>query len=281
VEETMNLIAILLAAAAAQEPLSPIGSVNSPLNDYNLSFDSAERVLVFARSEADFRNAQIYIAERNGRGWSEPRPIEFSDARYADSDPWLTPDGRTLFFISDRPSAGREEGRSDYDIWRSTRTNKGWSTPEHLGPQVNGRGQELGPELHDGVLYFSSARRSGVGGLDIYRAVANGLGFGPATLLQGPFNTASSESDFTLSKDGLAAMFWRSVGEVGTIHISYRGPAGWSAPTPLPSRLNPGPFNFTPSFSSDGRKVRFASTRERSGQTKGLADLYEAQLTLP
>lgn len=277
----MKLLAILLVAAAVQEPASPIGSVNSPLNDYNLSFDSGESALVFARSEADFRNAKILVAERNSQGWSEPRPIEFSDARYADSDPWLTPDGRTLFFISDRPAAGREEGRSDYDIWRSVRTNQGWSNPEHLGPQVNSRGQELGPELHDGVLYFSSARRTGVGGLDIYRAAAIGLGFEPATLLPGPFNTASSDSDFTLSRDGSAAMFWRSVGDVGTIHISYRGPSGWSAPTPLPSSLNPGPFNFTPSFSSDGRRVRFASTLERSGQPKGLADLYEAQLPLP
>jgi hypothetical protein len=100
-------------------------------------------------------------------------------------------------------------------------------------------------------------------------------------LLEGPFNTVSSDSDFTLSPDGSAAMFWRSIGDAGTIHISYRGPAGWSEPSPLPESINAGPFNFTPSFSSDGRRVRYASTLERVGQARGLADLFEAQLPDP
>ena len=272
------MIAMLVAAAAMQQAAVPIGSVSSALNDYNLSFDATERVMVFARSEADFKGAQIFIAKRGGQGWSEPAPISFSDPRYADSDPWLTPDGGTLYFISDRPAAGREEGRADYDIWRSTRTAKGWSAPEHLGQAVNSRGQELGPELHKGVLYFSSARRSGAGGLDIYRSKADGPEFEQATLLDGPFNSAASESDFTLSPDGGAAMFWRSIGEIGTIHISYRNAGGWSVPTPLPENINAGAFNFTPSFSGDGRRMRFASTLERRGQPSGLADIYEAEL---
>ena len=277
----MKLMAMLLAAAVTPQPAGPIRSANSPLNDYNLSLDSSERLGVFARSEADFRKSRIFIAERDRQGWMEPGPISFTDERYADSDAWLTADGTTLYFISDRPAPDREEGRTDYDIWRSNRTGQGWSAPEHLGPQVNGRGQELGPELHHGILYFSSARRSGVGGLDIYHAAASGQAFEPARLLHGPFNTASSESDFTLSGDGSAAMFWRAIGEIGIIHISYRGPSGWSEPTPLPASINAAPFNFTPSFSSDGRRVRYASTLERAGQPKGLADLFEAQLPHP
>jgi hypothetical protein len=269
---------MLFAVAAIQPGAAPIVSVSSPLNDYNLSMDAGERVMVFARSEADFKRARILTAGRQGRGWSDPKPISFSDARFADSDPWLTPDGRTLYFISDRPAAGREAGRTDYDIWRSKRTAGGWSAPEHLGPEVNSRGQELGPEFHEGALYFSSGRRSGAGGLDIYRAALDGPGFAQATLLAGPFNTTASESDFTLSRDGKSAMFWRLVGGIGTIHISYRNAKGWSAPTPLPATINAGAFNFTPSFSSDGQRVRYASTVERQGQPSGLADIYEARL---
>jgi hypothetical protein len=73
-------------------------------------------------------------------------------------------------------------------------------------------------------------------------------------------------------------MFWRSVGERGIIHIAYRIGADWSEPTPLPAEINAGPFNFTPSFSSDGRKVRYSSTLERPGQPSGLADIYEKAL---
>ena len=278
----MNLLLLIAALAAPAAAASEmVASVSSPRNDYNFSMDDAQRFAVVARSDAEFRNARIMVATRarDMQDWAEPQPISFADDRWSDSDPWLTPDGRTLYFISTRPAPGREEGRADYDIWRSHRTAGGWPAPEHLGPEVNGKGQELGPELHGGTLYFASARRSGKGGLDIYAAPATGQGFAPAALLDGPFNSAASDSDFTLRADGKAAMFWRG-GDNGTaaIHIAYRQGSGWSAPVPLPQRINHGPFNFTPSFTRDGRGVTYASTRARSGQEAGLADIYRAAL---
>jgi hypothetical protein len=265
------MIDMLLAAAAA----ILVPEASSPLNDYNLS--EAGRTRVFARSEAEFRNARIFVAERNGRGWSEPRPIAFSVPRFSDSDPWLTPDGRTLYFISNRPAPGRAEDRRDYDIWRSVRSGDDWSAPEHLGPEVNSAGQELGPELHRGILYFSSARRSGLGGLDIYAARGAGSGFEQAALLGGPLNGAASESDFTLSRDGRTALFWRSgEGGSGLLHVARLGASGWSEPAPLPAEINRGLFNFTPSFSRDGRSITYASTG-----ADGLADIYRARLPTP
>ena len=156
--------------------------------------------------------------------------------------------------------------------------NGSWSAPVRLGPTVNSSGQELGPELHAGVLYFSSARRSGTGGLDIYMARSSGDGFAQSELLPGPFNTTTSESDFTISEDGRAAMFWRLVGERGVIHVAYKSNDGWSPPVPLSSEINMGPFNFTPSFAGKGRRIRFSSSYERTGQPLGLADIYEKKL---
>jgi hypothetical protein len=260
--------ALIFAAAATLVP-----EVSSPQNDYNLS--EAGRTRVFARSEAEFRNARIMVSERTRAGWSEARPIGFSDPRWSDSDPWLTPDGAALYFISDRPAPGRAESARDYDIWRAQRTASGWSAPERLGPEVNSAGQELGPELHGGILYFSSARRSGRGGLDIYAAPAAGTGFARAALLDGPFNGAASDSDFTLSPDARTALFWRSgEGGTGLLHIARRTASGtWSEPQPLPAAINRGPFNFTPSFGRDGRSITYASTGP-----DGLADIYRARL---
>ena len=275
----MKFLVVLAMTAAAAGP-QMVETVSSPLNDYNLSVDAEGRTMVFARSEADFRNARIFVASAGKDGaWGAPQPIAFSDARWADSDPWLTPDGQTLYFISTRPAEGREEGRADYDIWRAARTADGWAAPEHLGPEVNGRGQELGPELHGGTLYFASGRKSGRGGLDIYAAPAAGSGFAQAALLEGPFNSEASDSDFTLSADGKAAMFWRSAADgTAAIHLSRLGAAGWSEPAPLAAAINLGPFNFTPSFSADGRSLTYASTRPREGQEAGLADIYSAPL---
>jgi hypothetical protein len=267
-----------LAAVSVAGPAQMVAEVSSPKNDYNLSYDRFERLLVFARSEADFANAKIFVSERRRGRWSEPEPIWFSDARYSDTDPWLTPDGETLYFASNRASDGGA-ARKDLDLWRARRARGGfWSVPESLGPAVNGPGPELGPELHGDTLYFSSARKGGKGGLDIYSARQTLDGFEAAIPLGQPFNTATGESDFTLSADGRRAVFWRMVGDEGILHIAERTRAGWSEPAPLPHGVNIGPFNFTPSFTRDGTGLRFASTRQRPGQPEGMADIYVVKL---
>lgn len=256
-----------------------VATASSPMNDYNYSLDRAESRLVFARSEAEFRNARIFTAERRGGRWQPAAPIAFSDPRFSDTDPWLTPDGRTLYFVSDRPLPSRPDKR-DLNIWRASLQRRGWGMPEPLGPEVNSSGPELGPELHDGVLYFSSVRKGGRGGLDLYTARQTGSGFATAASIEGPFNSAESDSDFTLSTDRKFAAFWRGTGG-GRIHVSRRLKNGWTEPQPLGAEVNFGAFTFTPSFSRDGKRLRFASTAPRSGQEAGLADIYEAPLRLP
>ena len=274
------ILAAALAASGAYAPVQ-LADVSSPRNDYNPSFDRAERTMVFARSEAEFRHARIFVSEKKGKTWSEPAPIAFTDARYSDTDPWLMPDGRTLYFISNRPTP-TDPAKQDIDIWRAQRTAGGWSAPEHLGDLVNSKGPELGVEFHDGTLTFASVRKGGRGGLDIYMSRLGPNGFEAPQPIGGPFNSAESDSDFTISPDGRRAAFWRGSGATAAIYISRREQGGWSAPVRLPDAINHGPFNFTPSFARDGRTLWFASTAAREGQEQGLADIYVAQLpTIP
>lgn len=271
-------LAALAAAGGAAGAARMVADLSSPRNDYNLSYDRSERLRVFARSDADFAHARIYLSEKRLGRWTEPKPIGFSDPRYSDSDPWLTPDGGTLYFASDRPTAARP-GKKDLDLWRSRRAESGlWSAPEHLGETVNGPGPELGPELHGDTLYFSAVRKGGRGGLDIYSARDEAGTWASPLLLPGPFNSAASESDFTLSADRRLAVFWRMVGDKGVLHTARMTGAGWSAPVALPDAVNIGPFNFTPSLARDGRTLRFASTRSRPGQAEGMADIYVVKL---
>jgi hypothetical protein len=158
----------------------------------------------------------IHVTRLVGRRWTTPTPVPFTDPRWGDSDPTLTPDGRTLYFVSDRPAAGadgRDSTRRDLDVWRvrreATPDGERWGTPERLGPEVNTRNQELGPTWRDGVLYFASARRRGIGGLDLWAARDLGDGrFAPAALFGGALNTPASESDPELSPDGRTLLFW-------------------------------------------------------------------------
>ena len=266
---------LLIAALSASVPAAPIpidrDAVSGARSDYNLSTRGDYRV--FARSDADFAGAQIHESTRRDGRWSEPAPVAFSDPRWRDSDPWLAPDGRTLYFVSDRPTASRPHKR-DLDLWRATRTAHGWSAPEHLGDTVNSTGYELGPEVHDGVLYFASTRAGGRGGLDLYAAPVHGTGFAAARALPAPLNSAASESDLTFSANGREAVFWRATGDRLVLHHARRTRDGWTAPAPLSDAANPGPMQITPAFTDDGRSLVFASDVAREGQPAGLFDLY-------
>ena len=272
------LAALLLATASAPvlagapERVMP-GTVSTALNEYNFNVSADGTKMVFARSEAEFQKAHILVAAREGDGWGEPRPIGFTDPRYRDTDPWLAPDGRTLYFVSDRPTASRPD-KKDLDLWRAVRTGDGWGAPEHLGDVVNGPGPELGPELIGGVLYFNSARKGGMGELDFYAAVQTGDGFAKPVMLPAPLNSPKSEGDFTLTPDGQTAVFWSSRGGRGHLYAARRQAGGWAEPVRLPDLVNGGPFQFTPQLSADGRTLTYAGTDAREGQPEGMADVY-------
>ncbi len=81
-----------------------------------------------------------------------------------DKAPFLHPDGRTLFFSSDRKPGG-----GGYDLWVTQRQPDGtWSTPRNLGAPVNTPGDEHGLVVStDGKEAFFASRRPGTQGLDI------------------------------------------------------------------------------------------------------------------
>jgi hypothetical protein len=262
------------------------GWLSGNRNDYNLSLDASGQQMVFARSAAGFKDSHIWFAQRDGRGWTEPAPVPFSDPRYKDSDPWLTPDGGTLYFVSNRPVSG-ETPNSSLDIWRVAAGAGGFGTPEHLAA-VASTGDELGPELHDGVLYFNSARSGGPAQLSIYRAQVKGRSFDAPQALAAPFNDGRIQGDFTLAPDGQVAVFWSRRGESPEVDLfaSCKGAKGWSPAIRLPAPLNGTGMDFTPAFSADGSTLYFASLRggdgaaDPNGVLNGQSNLYTVPAAL-
>lgn len=188
--------AALVTAAAGPQALAP-GLISTAANEYNLT-TARDGSRVFARSEADFRNARIFVQQ----GTSAPEPIAFTDARWSDSDPHLSADGRELTFVSTRPLPDRPSS-TDLNVWRSVRALEGgWSAPEPVAG-ANGAGPELGAEPHGERLRFVSVRRGGLGALDIYE-----LADGQVRLLPAPVNSPGSHSDYTEHPSGRAAVFW-------------------------------------------------------------------------
>jgi Tol biopolymer transport system component len=263
-----QLFTQLLSAAALLAP----GEISTTRNDYNYTSASAADVAVFARSDAEFARAKILIV----RGSASPELIEFSDERYSDSDPQISPDGRTLWFVSDRPIEG-EQPHGGLNVWRSDLLEGRWAAPRPIS-KANSAGVELGPEVHGDQLTFNSTRRGGAGGLDIWSMPL--AGDEPPQPFSAPINSKANEGDFTLSKDGRVALFWsdRPGGAGGgDIWLSVKQDDTWSNPVNLGRAVNGPGFEFTPSLSPDERTLYFASAP--AGGASGLADIYSIRVS--
>lgn len=108
-----------------------------------------------------------------------------------DAQPALSPDGRSLYFVSAQP-----DGTGGTDIYVSHLAADGrWSTPQNLGAAVNTPCDELSPFVSgDGKwLYFASSGHSTVGGYDIFRSRLAGGKPGQAENLGLPINTPADE----------------------------------------------------------------------------------------
>ncbi|HCX21396.1 MAG: hypothetical protein CMB80_04535 [Flammeovirgaceae bacterium] len=150
-------------------PSQPISSaINTTFNEGACSISADGRMLIFTACEGrkSFGSCDLYVSYRNGNNWSVPENLGDSiNSKYWDSQPALSADGRTLYFSSNRPG-----GFGKRDLWVSTRTEKGWSSPINLGSTINTSRDETTPFIHVNgkALFFSSNGHYGLGGLDLF-----------------------------------------------------------------------------------------------------------------
>jgi len=186
----------------------PIDLFNSEFEDGTPSFSSDYTEVYFTRCEAGKREAKgcvIMYSTREGTRWADPVKIDLLADSMVVAHPALSPDGQTLFFVSDMPG-----GMGGKDIYRSTRTSPGspWSSPENLGPDINTRGNELFPYVReDGTLYFASDGHIGMGGLDIFKAVSQAGDGWTVENMKPPINSPADDFGITFERDAEKGIF--------------------------------------------------------------------------
>jgi outer membrane protein OmpA-like peptidoglycan-associated protein len=156
----------------ALENLGPnINGLQSWEAQPSLSADG--KILYFASARpGGYGKIDIYYSERQENGkWGPAKnigtPINTAES---DKSPFIHPDGRTLYFVSE--SNDNRWGAGDFDIFFTKKNinNSKWSEPENIGYPVNSEGAEEALIVStDGRFgYFSSQRDGGAGGKDIY-----------------------------------------------------------------------------------------------------------------
>lgn len=134
----------------------------------SMSADGRSIVLSYSKIFNGEKN-NLYISTKKSSGkWSRPSKIKGVNLGRSDEQtPFITSDGKKLFFASDRRSKGQ------YDIYVSAKSadgKKGWSAPVMLGDTINSTAFEsyFKTNAKGSWAYFSSGKNS-VGNADIYR----------------------------------------------------------------------------------------------------------------
>jgi outer membrane protein OmpA-like peptidoglycan-associated protein len=184
----------------------PEGINDNVRNEGCVTFSPDGKTMVFAKGNSEKKkgggaDVDLYISRFRNNVWSEPIPININtqfknesdpDAKNFswDSSPAFSPDGRTLYFASNRKG-----GYGGTDLYSAQMDSRGrFTRVRNLGPEINTPGNELFPYVaEDAKLYFASDAHPGYGGLDMF-VVKRANGKTQIENLGQPMN--SSDDDF-------------------------------------------------------------------------------------
>ena len=140
-------------------------SIHAETNEASIGLTVDEQTLLIYK---DVNGGDIYYSALEGKDWNVPQPMG-SDINTPnwETSACLTPDGKTLYFVSNR----KEGSLGGRDIWKCIKLPTGqWSSAQNLGAPINTEYDEESPFINPSgnVLFFSSKGHKSIGGFDIF-----------------------------------------------------------------------------------------------------------------
>jgi len=181
--------------------------VNSKYHDAFVAFSPDLKEVYFTSNnylhgKLKSKNIKIFkatIAE-NGE-WTDFTSLPFNSDDYDTGHPVLSEDGKKLYFVSNMPGTLGDKDIFVVDI------NKGhYGKPINLGPSINSAAKEYTPFVDGNIIYFSSNRKGGKGGFDIYMAKVDGSLSKPINLGE-PMNSKGDDFSFIIDNVKLKGYF--------------------------------------------------------------------------
>ena len=157
--------------------------INSKFHESSAIFSKDGKTMYFTRNNFldgkkgkdgnEITLIKIYKASFENDEWTKITELPFNSDQYSVAHPSLSPDEKTLYFVSDMPGS---KGQSD--LFKVKINEDGsFGTPENLGNGINTEGKETFPLVTDeNELYFASDGHPGLGGLDIFVSKINSDG---------------------------------------------------------------------------------------------------------
>ncbi len=232
----------------------------------------------FTRLNSSFQGT-IYFSKMSNGTWSIPEPASFS-GKYNDADPFVTSDGRYLYFSSDRPLPNGLN-KNKRHIWYVTKTENGWSDPASVEFDLQSGIGESSPTLtEEGTLYFIADfsdsgvdclfRAECVNGKFMSPQYCNIMKNGNGIVEVEPF--VAPDESFVLFYSAGRADNLSPNGQVGDIYISFRNnDNSWQSPKNIGHYVNTTGEESHPTLTPDGKYLFFG---RNVGRDNGFVDVF-------
>jgi len=200
---------------------------------------------------------KVYITENTDQGWTAPKHIKSVPVN--NWSPYLSPDANSIYFSLAYLNQFNQFNR--FNLFRCNRTPRGWAQPQELGPPLSSSANEWGFSLAaDNSFYFSSTRKGGRGGDDIWHAPFVDNTWSQAIHLPA-LATGYNDAGPGIAPDK-SFMVFNSVrpGGLGAadLYLTLHLPDGtWSKPRNLGPRINTAYIEHGPRISPDKKYLFF------------------------
>lgn len=198
----------------------------------------------------------------NGK-WSKPEVAPFC-GKYNDLEPAFSPDGRRLYFASNRPVADTSAKAKDYDIWFLELKKNTWGDPINPGWPVNSDKDEYYPSIgKSGNIYFT--RNMGEPDEDIVVCKFQNNKYDTAVSLPNTINSLGGEFNAFVDPDEQFIIFtgYKRKGNYGSgdLFISFKKNGEWAEAKNLGDKINGAGLTYCPYISPDKKYFFFTSSR--------------------
>jgi len=178
--------------------------VNTEGDDYAPSLTADGLTAVFNSRMPEEKSHHIFICRNKNGLWGDPHPVFDANTDSNDETPFISADGNTIIFASDRPGGFSPPLTSDgkkritFDLYISRLVNGKWSEPEILKGTVNTSMNERAPGLSaDGkTLYFTRWPYNNPAKSKIYSAKLEDGGYADVKELPEIINSGNYEIGF-------------------------------------------------------------------------------------
>lgn len=209
--------------------------INSRFSDYNPVLSRDQKILIYTQFWES--SDRIMYSTYSNRNWNEPvdinKQIESRGNAYTTS---LSADGNTLYLVNTENDI--------YNIYFSERVDNSWTRMKPVPGKVNSKWRETSASVsEDGkYLYFSSDRKGGEGGVDLYRAEWTGSEWNDIRGLGDQINTqGNEEAPYVVQSDSLlyfSSDGHESIGNMDILSSRLTEEGEWSAPENIGAPVN-------------------------------------------